>query len=69
MNTTDLLTLDAVVSHSMEFDLIFNFHSSKSGGMTALPAPMVVMPLLTHDSNVGEDCSFLHKISSIVGAN
>ena len=59
--------LDTVVRHSIKFYLIFNFHPSKSGGMTALPAPMVVM--LTHDSNVGEDCSFLHKISSIVGAN
>ena len=59
MNTTDLLMLDAVVSHSMEFYLIFNFHLSKSGGMTALPAPMVVM--LTHSSNVAKTVLFYTK--------
>jgi len=35
--------LDAVVGHSI---VNLNFDASKSGGATALPAPMVVTPLL-----------------------
>ena len=38
-----MLTLDAVVSYP--FYQIFYFDPSKSGGATALPAPMVVKPL------------------------
>ena len=38
--------MDAVVGHSIDNFLIFNFDPSKSDGATALPAPMVVMPLV-----------------------
>ena len=44
--------MDAVVGHSNRQFLILNFDPSKSGGATALPAPMVVT-LLVEDSIKG----------------
>ena len=39
--------LDAVVGYSIFIFVIFNFDPLKSGGSTALPAPIVVMPLVS----------------------